>query len=247
MEKKLKYNLREIIAINHEDILRMYTLMQDNYDYVLLENFKKDLLQKDYVGVLTDINNIIQGFTTYAINPKNYSSNEFNIMFSGDTVISENYTGSQALTKGWVDTVAFFIKKYPNKKLLWFLMSKGYKTYLYLPFFFQKYYPALEKDRNDLRLIDIINNVSEILYPNNWNKLTGIIKFNKKIGQIKERHISKSVDKNNKHVDFFIQKNPGYTEGDELVCMAEVNINNLMRFPKLILERSLRSINDNEK
>ena len=66
MEKKLKYNLREIIAINHEDILRMYTLMQDNYDYVLLENFKKDLLQKDYVGVLTDINNIIQGFTTYA-------------------------------------------------------------------------------------------------------------------------------------------------------------------------------------
>ncbi len=46
MEKKLKYNLREIIAINDEDILRMYTLMQDNYDYVLLENFKKDLMQK---------------------------------------------------------------------------------------------------------------------------------------------------------------------------------------------------------
>ena len=64
MEKKLKYNLRDIIAINDEDILRMYTLMQDNYDYVLFENFKKDLLQKDYVGVLTDINNIIHRIST---------------------------------------------------------------------------------------------------------------------------------------------------------------------------------------
>lgn len=241
MKRELKYKLVTSLSINEIEIKRMYFLMQENYDYILFENFKKDLIKKDYVGLLIDNNNTIQGFTTYALNPKNYSHKKYNILFSGDTVIAEDFTGTQELTKGWGKTVGFFIKKYPQKKLLWYLMSKGYKTYLYLPFFFQKYYPALEKSRNDFRLKKIINEFSTLIYPDCWEEKLGIIKFKNKLGQVKEKHISKSIDKKNKHIDFFLEKNPGYIDGDELVCMAEVDIDNLFRFPKMMLINYLNS------
>tara|TARA_Y100001954_G_scaffold92887_1_gene101693 strand:+ start:4765 stop:5499 length:735 start_codon:yes stop_codon:yes gene_type:complete len=241
MKQKLTYKLVKSNSINDRDINRMYSLMQENYDFILLENFKKDLIKKDYIGLLIDNNMTIQGFTTYAFNPNNYSNKKYNILFSGDTVISENFTGTQELTKGWGKTVGFFIKKYPEKKLLWYLMSKGYKTYLYLPFFFKKYYPALEESRNDQRLKKIINEFSNLIYPDCWNEELGIIKFKKRLGQVKEKHILKSIDKKNKHIDFFLEKNPGYINGDELVCMAEVDIDNLLRFPKMMLVNYLNS------
>jgi hypothetical protein len=33
------------------------------------------------------------------------------------------------------------IDRYPAGSLFWFLISKGYKTYRYLPLFFREYYP----------------------------------------------------------------------------------------------------------
>ena len=243
MKIKLKYKLATTKSINESEIKRMFSLMQENYDFILFENFKKDLIKKNYVGLLVDYNMTIQGFTTYAINPNNYFNKHYNILFSGDTVISENFTGTQELVKGWGKTVGFFIKKYPEKKLLWYLMSKGYKTYLYLPFFFKKYYPALDINRNDMKLKKIANEFSSLIYPDSWNKKLGVIKFNKRLGQIKAKHISKSNFKRNRHIDFFLKKNPGYVNGDELVCMAEVDIDNLLRFPKTGL---VNSINSNE-
>ena len=114
MKQKLTYKLVKSNSINDRDINRMYSLMQENYDFILLENFKKDLIKKDYIGLLIDNNMTIQGFTTYAFNPNNYSNKKYNILFSGDTVISENFTGTQELTTGWGKTVGFFIKKYPD-------------------------------------------------------------------------------------------------------------------------------------
>ena len=118
-----------------------------------------------------------------------------------------------------------------------------HRDYLYLPFFFKKYYPALDINRDDLRLKRIANEFSALIYPDSWNKKLGIIKFNKRLGQIKAKHISKSNFKRNRHIDYFIKKNPGYVNGDELVCMAEVDIDNLLRFPKIGL---VDSINSNE-
>ena len=102
MKQKLTYKLVKSNSINDRDINRMYSLMQENYDFILLENFKNDLIKKDYIGLLIDNNMTIQGFTTYAFNPNNYSNKKHNILFSGDTVISENFTGTQELTKDGV-------------------------------------------------------------------------------------------------------------------------------------------------
>ena len=50
MKRELKYKLVTSLSIDEIEIKRMYFLMQENYDYILFENFKKDLIKKDYVG-----------------------------------------------------------------------------------------------------------------------------------------------------------------------------------------------------
>jgi|TARA_B110000116_G_scaffold935_1_gene838 hypothetical protein len=241
MERDLKYKLKPVNEIKENEILRMFILMEENYDFIDYKNFNTDLYNKDYIGLLIDNKDIIQGFTTYSINPKKYLHPEYNILFSGDTVISEHFVGSQELGRGWAKTVAFFMHRYPKKKLLWYLMSKGHRTYLYLPYFFKKYYPALEENNNDASLKKIIDECSIYLFSNHWDTKKGIVKFKNKVGQLKQKHIKKSLHKNNKYVDFFLRKNPGFSNGDELVCMTEISLDNLMRLPKLILARSLKA------
>jgi hypothetical protein len=40
------------------------------------------------------------------------------------------------------------------------------------------------------------------------------------------------------HVRFFLERNPGYREGDELVCMADVHRANLNRYAWRVITRT---------
>ena len=126
--------------LTQSSIERMYCIMEQNYSSISFPSFKNDLKNKQFIGLLKDIDNQIQGFTTYAINPFGLGNSEYNILFSGDTIISPPYWGSQELAKGWCTTVGGLISGNPEKKWYWFLLSKGHRTYLYLPLFFKKYY-----------------------------------------------------------------------------------------------------------
>ena len=237
MKKELSYKQVKVCDLSNTNIEQMYYLMQENYDFVELGRFKSDLYKKDLVGILIDSDNFIQGFTTFSLNPCEYENSDFNILFSGDTVISSSYTGSQELAKGWCKTAGYFLAKNPHKKLFWYLMSKGYRTYLYLPFFFNNYYPSISKEYSS-EYYRIANRVSSYLFGNNWHPQEGVIKFDSSLGQIKKVHVEKSFSKSNRHVKFFISKNPGFINGEELVCVTEISVDNLKRYAKDLVKSS---------
>jgi hypothetical protein len=41
-------------------------------------------------------------------------------------------------------------------------------------------------------------------------------------------------------VAFFLRSNPGYTEGDELICLTELSCNNLRPLARRVFEQGLR-------
>ena len=237
MAKELLYKQVKVSDLSIINVDQMYCLMQENYDFVELDRFKSDMYKKDLVGILIDSRNVIQGFTTFSLNPFGYENSDYNILFSGDTVISSNYTGTQELAKGWCKTAGYFLANSPDKKLFWYLMSKGYRTYLYLPFFFNSYYPNIEKE-DSYEYHKIANHVSYHLFEDNWCSKQGVIKFDKSLGQMKSVHVEKSFSKSNRHVKFFISKNPGFVNGEELVCITEISIGNLKRYAKDLVKSS---------
>ena len=70
--------------------------------------------------------------STFAVNPGGYQNKDYNILFSGDTIISGDFIPK--LVKSWCVLVAPLLHKYPNKTWMWYLLSKGHRTYMYLPF-----------------------------------------------------------------------------------------------------------------
>tara|TARA_B100000787_G_scaffold149538_1_gene121584 strand:- start:7053 stop:7724 length:672 start_codon:yes stop_codon:yes gene_type:complete len=216
--------------------------MEQNYSSISFLAFKNDLKNKQFIGILKDVGNQIQGFTTYAINPFGLGTSKYNILFSGDTIISPTYWGSQELVKGWCKTVGGLIAGKPEKKWYWFLLSKGHRTYMYLPLFFEKYYPALNKSK-EADLFPIINKCANAMYGSNWNPDKKVITFDKSHGELKKIHIETTLKKvkSNVHIDFFLQRNPGFENGDELTCMAELNVDNMKRFTKNIVLAGMKN------
>ena len=233
---KLTYSNILTKDLTQSSLDRMYVIMEQNYSSISRFSFDKDLENKQVIGLLKDTNNITQGFTTYAINPFDTGTSEYNILFSGDTIISPAYWGSQELVKGWCKTVGGLIAGSPQKKWYWFLLSKGHRTYMYLPLFFEKYYPALDKNK-EADLFPIINSCANAMYGGNWKPSKKVITFKKSHGELKKIHTETTLKKvkNNEHIDFFLKSNPGFEKGDELTCIAELNVDNMRRFTKSIV------------
>ena len=223
----LNYNLKYIHELDAALIERLFVLMDQNYNCVSFKAFTNDLANKQLIGLLKDETGEIQGFTTFAINPCNTGTAEYNILFSGDTIIAPAFWGTQELATGWCKTVGGLIAGSPQKKWYWFLLSKGHRTYMYLPLFFEKYYPAFDKNVED-DLFPIVNSCADAMYGSSWKPQDGVIRFEESHGELKDE-FSKTTKKN-KHIQFFLERNPHFYKGDELTCMADLSVDNFKRF-----------------
>ena len=105
-------------------VSRMLNLMRASYDDVTLERFVRDLSWKDEVILLLDDACEIQGFSTLALNPRGTGRDNYDILYSGDTIIGPDHWGSQELVRGFCET-AGQIRAKRRKTLYWYLLSKG--------------------------------------------------------------------------------------------------------------------------
>jgi hypothetical protein len=238
----LSQNIKIVPDLTVHEIMDMYRLMADNYTEMSFENFTRDLKAKTVVLLLLDDQQTIQGFTTFVANPKMRGTEQFNILFSGDTIISPQYWGTMALINGWYQVVAQFLKTDLSKPWYWFLMSKGHRTYMYLPLFFERYYPALEPNRNAIELRSIAHTVASILYPKNWLPEAGVIRFEQSNGALTPKLAAGTYQRqHNAQVAFFLQKNPNFEAGDELVCISALNPENFRGSARTTMETLLKS------
>lgn len=235
--KLLDFVLLPLNALSGPDSERMFELMDQCYDNVRYDVFLSDLSNKNYVGLLFDGDMVIQGFTTFGINPKQTGTDEYSIIFSGDTIISPDHWGSQEMMRGWGISVGKIIATDPAKKWYWFLLSKGHRTYMYLPLFFNDYYPSVQGETSN-RLKNIIDETASKLYPNYYNSASGLVVFETTMGELKPALAKSTWEKQSKpHVKLFLEKNPGFYKGEELVCMTQLHPDNMRGYgKKYILE-----------
>lgn len=232
------FTVEEIGSAHRE---RMFQLMSENYDNMNPNIFYKDLNNKQLAGLFFDENEELQGFTTYVVNPKSSGGVDYHIVFSGDTIISPMHWGSQIMVKGWCYTIGQIIATDPTKKWYWYLMSKGHRTYMYLPLFYSDYFPSIKPSLHDDELRRIVAEVSAKLYPKYWLPAEGIIRFEESMGELKAALVEGTYQKKNKpHVAFFLEKNPGFYRGEELVCLAPLYPGNFNRSAKSFIEAGMQ-------
>ncbi|MBL7670874.1 MAG: hypothetical protein JNM39_10350 [Bdellovibrionaceae bacterium] len=211
------------------EIKQMYELFEQYYECISFETFQKDLQKKDAAVVIRDEkSHVIRGFSTYKILsiPTQVDGVKKAIrgMFSGDTIVAKELWGSKILN-GAIAKI-FLIQKlrYPLADFHWFLISKGYKTYLGLTNNFTDFYPRFDDETPEIYQ-QVIDSYALALYPESYDRESGLLKFKESLGQLKAHvtPIDLELMNSQPHVRFFQERNPDWSKGDELVCVGIVN------------------------
>ncbi len=227
---RLTGHICPIVDLSPRDRDQMFALMQRYYENVNRETFDQDLREKDFAIVARDPGNgAVCGFSTQVVYDQQAGSETVRVLFSGDTIIDRRFWGRNPLARLWGRSALSLIDHYPNEQLFWFLISKGYKTYRFLPVFFQEFYPRYDLPTPSWarRLISecALDRFGEQFCPS-----TGILKASEHgcrlrstVADVTEHRLQ------NPHIAFFNRANPGHAHGDELCCIAPLSRENFCR------------------
>ncbi len=217
----------------------MFGLLADCYDCVTRAAFDKDLAGKTSVILLHDTDDRLRGFSTQQLHDHCWHGETVRILFSGDTIIDPACWGSPELPKAWCRLAARTLRAQPGRRLFWFLISKGYRTYLFLPLFFRQFLPSPEAEAPQ-EWQDLLNQLAAARFGNCYNPATGLIRFPESRGQLTPGLAAVPAARlEDPGVQFFLQQNPDYACGDELACLAEITPGNTRGPGKRWLTRAL--------
>jgi hypothetical protein len=203
--------------------------MQTYYLNVNAEKFRSDLNDKDLV-ILLHQNGTIHGFSTWDLTQYEIRGRKVNIIFSGDTIIEKKHWCSLALPIAWGNLMLSALAQYPDRELYWFLTSKGYKTYRFLPVFFREFYPScLQKTPAFEKTL--MDSFAGYKFGGQYQPFTGILTATDG-AQTLVPGVADITDarRKNPHIVFFEKMNPGNARGEELVCLARCQPDNINPF-----------------
>jgi len=219
----------------------MFAIFARHYDEVSRDRFEVDLAEKDGVVILTGPDGLLSGFSTQKTLRAQVGGREVRALFSGDTVIDRSQWGEQELCRGWSRYAGMVLAEEPGTPLYWLLVSKGYRTYLYLPLFFREFYPRVDVavPPFDHQVLDTF---ASLKFGEHYDSSTGLIAFPHSMGQLTgELAMVPPHRRDHAHVRFFLERNPDYARGTELACLAEISLANLTSFGRRLFQAALRT------
>ncbi|MCC7036688.1 MAG: hypothetical protein IT560_05205 [Alphaproteobacteria bacterium] len=215
----------------------MMALYFSAYDGTNAGLFHSDLKNKDRVIQIFHEGRLI-GFTTLHVYSSRWNSQDIRVVYSGDTVIEKAHWGQMELSRAWISEVKKIQDENPGQPHYWFLLVKGHRTFKYISTFANTFFPNPFNVNNELKpLADIL---AGNMFGGLYNPKTGIVSFPDKRGQLKpDIAMPSEQELSQPDVRYFMQANPGYIDGDELVCICSLDVKNMRPFARRIAERQL--------
>lgn len=214
----------DIDSRRHE---QMFELMKQYYAGIRRDSFARDLHEKQWVIELIDRETRqLRGFSTQMVISVEVNGQVVRALFSGDTIVDRGCWGQSVLAQAWGRLALSLIDDSAPRDLFWFLISKGYKTYRYLPVFFREFYPRFDAPTPDWAR-QTINALGRAKFSTLYDGDTGIVRaepygcrLRRGVAEIGPERLR------NPHVRFFAERNPGHPLGDELCCIAPITREN---------------------
>jgi hypothetical protein len=228
---KLVTNTRRRAELTDADVRAMYDLYRSYYDATSPELFRSDLDGKSHVIELL-CDGVLRGFSTLAVLEVETPGECTRAIFSGDTIIDPAFWGEQALVRAFCHFAGRIKLLAPAAPLYWLLISKGYRTYRYLSAFAHRYYPhhsntTPEPVRTRMELL------ARAKFGEHFDIQRGIVCFPESRGHLKAEWAQiRDPLRDHPVVRFFLERNPRYHEGQELVCLTELADDNLRSFAR---------------
>jgi hypothetical protein len=204
----------------------MFRLMLGYYENVNPFDFDLDLQRKDHVVVLRKDRHIC-GFSTQAFWEKTIAEQKVGIVYSGDTIVDRNARVSFAMPVAFGQYLNTVYARAPERPLYWLLTSKGFRTFRAMSVFFSNYFPAEGR-----LLSDFENRLLEMLcaekFPGRLDRNNWILKAPPESQTLKTgADLAEMSSRSHPDIERFVQLNPSYRCGDELICLARFEKTNV--------------------
>ena len=216
-----------IVAVDQltvDERRQMYELMRRYYEHVSPGSFEADLQSKRWVVLAADDGAVVRGFSTQRVVPLRSGGRA---LFSGDTVVERAYWGRNPIAAQWGRLALDLYLDDPDRELVWFLITKGYKTYRLLTTHFVEYYPQLGA-ATPRWAADLIDELAMSLAPERYDRDAGVLVAGPSDQRLRRGVAPLGPDQlGDPTVAYFEQRNPGHRSGDELCCIARLSPSNL--------------------
>ncbi len=221
-----------------DDALRreMIALMRVCYEGVSPERFAEDLASKQLVILLfvRETRRLV-GFSTLRIAEHRLEGRTVDLAYSGDTVIHPEFWGTKTLQVAFARCLLRCKLRHPFRPCLWLLLSGGYKTYLIMVNHLPRSFPS-RRHTPDPAHRGFLESVAREWFGDHYDPGRGVVRFGADHYRVRagvapiDPETARCPD-----VAFFLERNPGHAEGDELVCLAEFRLRDFVSvFARLI-------------
>lgn len=218
----------------------MFRLLSQHFDGVTPEQFASDLAEKN-LALLLQRDGCLVGFSTLLAYPAIFEGVSVNIIYSGDTIVAPEAWGTTALPRAWVAGVEALRATLPAGRCFWLLLTSGYRTYRFLPVFWRVFFPrfGVPTPPDTQRLLD---HLAAERFGTQFDSTAGLVRLTQ------PQRLSSGLEKiqpgreNDPHTAFFLARNPGHGNGDELVCLTELCSDNLTRAGRRMMTSRLHEL-----
>jgi hypothetical protein len=204
----------------------MFCIFSEHFEGTTPDIFERDLDGKNWVILLKDgESGQLEGFSTLALYETSFENKPLSVVYSGDTIIRSAYWGTPELPRSWIRTV---MEKSTGmaQPLYWLLISSGYKTYRFLPVFYKEFFPRFDQPTPP-EMQALMNHLARQRFGDDYHEEAGIARFTTGATPLRTGVADVTEDRlKDPHISFFISHNPGYLQGDELVCITRVHPDN---------------------
>jgi hypothetical protein len=228
----LRARVRRVASLSVLEREAMWQLFEKSYAGARREAFVGDLEEKQHVIVLKAADGQVQGFSTLL----ELNHPQGCVVFSGDTIIAPGFWGQTALQRAFIWFLMTRRLAVPTRAVYWFLISKGYRTYLLISRYFPNHWPRHDAPvpPSEAALLDVLCSRK---FGAAWDAEVGLLRYAgpdavRLSGELAQVRPSLRDDPD---VKFFLKANPRWAEGDELCCLARADDDFVQKTTRIFL------------
>jgi hypothetical protein len=215
----------------------MFELHSHYFANVRRNVFLDDMNGKDWIILLREEGHIV-GFSTLQLLRLTVDGAERLFLFSGDTIVDRAHWQDSTLAGCFGHFMLRLMTEHPDLPRYWFLISKGYRTYRFLPVYFKRFYPACDRPTPPAYAA-LLDAVATRKFGPAYDTTAGIVRSGSQKDRLRPEMCGIPASRrNDPHVRFFLERNPSYGQGDELACIADIARENLNRYAWRVIEHT---------
>jgi hypothetical protein len=148
------------------------------------------------------------------------------VIYSGDTIVQRELWVSPVLARTWIRSAAELTWTPNGGDVYWLLLTSGFRTYRFLPVFYRRFHPRFDEPTLAAERA-LIEALARERFGSSYDPSRGIVRFARPQVLKPELLDVPPGRSRDPHIAFFLEANPGFVGGDELVCLTRVCEDNL--------------------